>query len=110
MQKQRSGDLSQKSELENNYKQPDRSSYRYSFTDILYISLSTDLSDRSHIANSPLLSSLLQNFLDNFPSGDVMVFVARTFLLFQMITVYPLLGYLVRVQIMGQIFGNHYPR
>nr|XP_057920581.1 neutral amino acid transporter 9 isoform X2 [Doryrhamphus excisus] len=49
------------------------------------------------------------NFLDNFPSDDVMVFVARTFLLFQMITVYPLLGYLVRVQMMGQIFGNHYP-
>lgn len=52
----------------------------------------------------------LQNFLDNFPSSDIMVFVARSFLLFQMITVYPLLGYLVRVQLMGQIFGNHYPR
>lgn len=39
-----------------------------------------------------------------------MVFVARTFLLFQMVTVYPLLGYLVRVQLMGQIFGNYYPR
>ncbi|CAI5667680.1 sodium-coupled neutral amino acid transporter 9 isoform X2 [Oreochromis aureus] len=49
------------------------------------------------------------NFLDNFPSSDIMVFVARTFLLFQMITVYPLLGYLVRVQMMGQLFGNHYP-
>ncbi|TWW66834.1 Sodium-coupled neutral amino acid transporter 9 [Takifugu flavidus] len=51
----------------------------------------------------------LQNFLDNFPSSDIMVFVARSFLLFQMITVYPLLGYLVRVQLMGQIFGSHYP-
>lgn len=51
-----------------------------------------------------------QNFLDNFSSSDTMVFVARSFLLFQMITVYPLLGYLVRVQLMGQIFGNHYPR
>ncbi|XP_036384941.1 sodium-coupled neutral amino acid transporter 9 isoform X1 [Megalops cyprinoides] len=49
------------------------------------------------------------NFLDNFPSNDIMVFVARTFLLFQMTTVYPLLGYLVRVQMMGQIFGKHYP-
>ncbi|KAM7369450.1 hypothetical protein PAMP_013717 [Pampus punctatissimus] len=58
----------------------------------------------------PLLKDCIEpNFLDNFPSSDVMVFVARTFLLFQMITVYPLLGYLVRVQIMGQIFGNHYP-
>uniref|UniRef100_A0A3Q4A9Q7 Neutral amino acid transporter 9 n=1 Tax=Mola mola TaxID=94237 RepID=A0A3Q4A9Q7_MOLML len=60
---------------------------------------------------SPPLSKecIEPNFLDNFPSNDVMVFVARTFLLFQMITVYPLLGYLVRVQMMGQIFGNHYP-
>ncbi|XP_060890608.1 neutral amino acid transporter 9 [Labrus mixtus] len=60
---------------------------------------------------SPPLSKdcIEPNFLDNFPSDDVMVFVARGFLLFQMITVYPLLGYLVRVQMMGQIFGNHYP-
>ncbi|XP_031694317.1 sodium-coupled neutral amino acid transporter 9-like [Anarrhichthys ocellatus] len=58
----------------------------------------------------PLFKDCIEpNFLDNFPSSDVMVFVARTFLLFQMITVYPLLGYLVRVQVMGQIFGNHYP-
>ncbi|XP_076020287.1 neutral amino acid transporter 9 [Genypterus blacodes] len=49
------------------------------------------------------------NFLDNFPNTDVSVFIARTCLLFQMITVYPLLGYLVRVQMMGQIFGSHYP-
>nr|XP_019965252.1 PREDICTED: sodium-coupled neutral amino acid transporter 9 [Paralichthys olivaceus] len=60
---------------------------------------------------SPPLSKdcIEANFLDNYPSSDVMVFVARSFLLFQMITVYPLLGYLVRVQLMGQIFGNHYP-
>ncbi|XP_044000166.1 sodium-coupled neutral amino acid transporter 9 [Gambusia affinis] len=60
---------------------------------------------------SPPLSKdcIEPNFLDNFPSSDVMVFVARMCLLFQMITVYPLLGYLVRVQIMGQLFGNHYP-
>ncbi|XP_061589538.1 neutral amino acid transporter 9 [Cololabis saira] len=58
----------------------------------------------------PLTKDCIEpNFLDNFPSSDVLVFVARTFLLFQMITVYPLLGYLVRVQIMGQIFGKHYP-
>ncbi|KAM8827858.1 neutral amino acid transporter 9 isoform 1-T2 [Spinachia spinachia] len=58
----------------------------------------------------PLFKDCIEpNFLDNFPSSDVMVFVARTFLLFQMVTVYPLLGYLVRVQVMGQIFGNHYP-
>ncbi|XP_047229018.1 sodium-coupled neutral amino acid transporter 9 [Girardinichthys multiradiatus] len=60
---------------------------------------------------SPPLSKdcIEPNFLDNFSSSDVLVFVARVCLLFQMITVYPLLGYLVRVQIMGQLFGNHYP-
>ncbi|XP_078127498.1 neutral amino acid transporter 9 isoform X1 [Sander vitreus] len=60
---------------------------------------------------SPPLSKdcIEPNFLDNFPTSDVLVFVARAFLLFQMITVYPLLGYLVRVQMMGQVFGNHYP-
>uniref|UniRef100_A0A3B4YXH2 Neutral amino acid transporter 9 n=1 Tax=Stegastes partitus TaxID=144197 RepID=A0A3B4YXH2_9TELE len=58
----------------------------------------------------PLFKDCIEpNFLDNFPTTDKLVFVARAFLLFQMITVYPLLGYLVRVQIMSQIFGNHYP-
>ncbi|KAM4809025.1 neutral amino acid transporter 9 [Rhinophrynus dorsalis] len=50
-----------------------------------------------------------QNFLDNFPSNDILSFVARIFLLFQMMTVYPLLGYLVRVQLLGHVFGNIYP-
>ncbi|MBN3310858.1 S38A9 protein, partial [Amia calva] len=58
----------------------------------------------------PLTKDCIEpNFLDNFPSSDIMVFVARACLLFQMTTVYPLLGYLVRVQLMGQFFGNHYP-
>ncbi|XP_068780858.1 neutral amino acid transporter 9 isoform X6 [Struthio camelus] len=60
---------------------------------------------------SPPLSKecIEQNFLDNFPSNDIMSFVARIFLLFQMMTVYPLLGYLARVQLLGQVFGNVYP-
>uniref|UniRef100_F7FUD0 Neutral amino acid transporter 9 n=1 Tax=Ornithorhynchus anatinus TaxID=9258 RepID=F7FUD0_ORNAN len=60
---------------------------------------------------SPPLSKecIEQNFLDNFPSGDILSFVARIFLLFQMMTVYPLLGYLARVQLMGHIFGEAYP-
>ncbi|MGH0153162.1 UNVERIFIED_CONTAM: hypothetical protein FKN15_056159 [Acipenser sinensis] len=61
---------------------------------------------------SPPLSKdcIEPNFLDNFPSSDILVFIARACLLFQMSTVYPLLGYLVRVQLMGQIFGKPYPR
>ncbi|CAO2592593.1 Sodium-coupled neutral amino acid transporter 9 [Lemmus lemmus] len=60
---------------------------------------------------SPPLSKdcIEQNFLDNFPSGDTLSFIARIFLLFQMMTVYPLLGYLVRVQLLGHIFGDIYP-
>ncbi|XP_034296775.1 neutral amino acid transporter 9 isoform X2 [Pantherophis guttatus] len=60
---------------------------------------------------SPPLSKecIEQNFLDNFPSNDMMSFLARIFLLFQMVTVYPLLGYLARVQFLGHVFGNVYP-
>ncbi|XP_062984129.1 neutral amino acid transporter 9 [Elgaria multicarinata webbii] len=60
---------------------------------------------------SPPLSKdcIEQNFLDNFPSNDIMPFLARIFLLFQMVTVYPLLGYLARVQLFGHVFGNVYP-
>uniref|UniRef100_A0A452SC92 Neutral amino acid transporter 9 n=2 Tax=Ursus TaxID=9639 RepID=A0A452SC92_URSAM len=50
-----------------------------------------------------------QNFLDNFPSSDILSFIARIFLLFQMMTVYPLLGYLARVQLLGHVFGDIYP-
>ncbi|XP_066233748.1 neutral amino acid transporter 9 [Saccopteryx leptura] len=60
---------------------------------------------------SPPLSKdcIEQNFLDNFPSSDILSFIARIFLLFQMMTVYPLLGYLARVQLLGQVFGDVYP-
>ncbi|XP_023444790.2 neutral amino acid transporter 9 [Dasypus novemcinctus] len=60
---------------------------------------------------SPPLSKdcIEQNFLDNFPSSDILSFIARIFLLFQMMTVYPLLGYLARVQLLGHIFSSIYP-
>lgn len=60
---------------------------------------------------SPPLSKdcIEQNFLDNFPSSDILSFIARIFLLFQMMTVYPLLGYLARVQLLGHVFGDIYP-
>ncbi|XP_078253109.1 neutral amino acid transporter 9 isoform X2 [Rhinoraja longicauda] len=49
------------------------------------------------------------NFLDNLPSNDITAFISRVFLLFQMTTVYPLLGYLIRVQLLGHLFGKVYP-
>ncbi|XP_028661236.1 sodium-coupled neutral amino acid transporter 9 isoform X1 [Erpetoichthys calabaricus] len=64
----------------------------------------------SAFPSPPLYKDCIEpNFLDNFPSTDVLVFIARGCLLFQMTTVYPLLGYLVRVQLLGQIFKKHYP-
>lgn len=50
-----------------------------------------------------------QNFLDNLPSDDIMAVVARIFLLFQLTTVYPLLAYMVRVQLLTHFFGDPYP-
>ncbi|GCB64451.1 hypothetical protein scyTo_0004608 [Scyliorhinus torazame] len=60
---------------------------------------------------SPALSKdcIEPNFLDNLPSSDILAFISRVFLLFQMTTVYPLLGYLLRVQLLGQLFGKVYP-
>eukprot|EP01137_Pigoraptor_chileana_P004653 Opistho-2@46592 len=58
----------------------------------------------------PKDKSLIEsNLLDNFGDRDVMAVVARVFLLFQMITVYPLLMYIVRSQFMSVLFGNEYP-
>eukprot|EP00794_Sanderia_malayensis_P008019 gene8019-8878_t len=50
-----------------------------------------------------------QVLLDNFPSNDVMTFIARLCLLFQMITVYPLLMYIIRVQTLTLFFKKTYP-
>ncbi|XP_041050326.1 sodium-coupled neutral amino acid transporter 9 isoform X1 [Carcharodon carcharias] len=60
---------------------------------------------------SPELSKdcIEPNFLDNLPSSDILAFISRVFLLFQMTTVYPLLCYLLRVQLLSQLFGNVYP-
>lgn len=52
---------------------------------------------------------IVDNFLSNFRSSDVFAAVTRVFLLFQMITLYPLIVYLLRVQFMHFMFGNIYP-
>eukprot|EP00057_Strongylocentrotus_purpuratus_P005308 XP_003730672.1 PREDICTED: sodium-coupled neutral amino acid transporter 9 isoform X1 [Strongylocentrotus purpuratus] len=54
-------------------------------------------------------SCISDNFLKNFHQGDVLAFTARLFLLFQMVTLFPLLVYITRVQLMDQLFGNAYP-
>jgi len=47
-----------------------------------------------------------QVFLDNFASSDVMTVVAQCGLLFQMTTVFPLLLYILRVQIYGFVINK----
>ena len=51
----------------------------------------------------------LQNLLNNFSQSDVMTAVARVFLLFQMLTVFPLLAYILRSQILYAVFNSVYP-
>ena len=52
----------------------------------------------------------MQNLLNNFRSTDIFAFVARIFLFFQIVTVFPLLMYIMRVQFMHPVFGDTYPR
>lgn len=54
-------------------------------------------------------SCIQQVFLDNLPASDVMTFVARLFLLFQLTTVFPLVVYIIRVQFMLYFFNKIYP-
>lgn len=54
--------------------------------------------------------SYFQNFLNNLKDTNVMAFVARIGLFFQMLCVFPLLVYILRLQFMNSIFGTTWPR
>ncbi|XP_074640915.1 neutral amino acid transporter 9-like isoform X2 [Tubulanus polymorphus] len=49
------------------------------------------------------------NLLNNLANYDLMAMIARVCLFFQMMTVFPLLTYIFRVQILYPIFGSVYP-
>ncbi|XP_050423170.1 sodium-coupled neutral amino acid transporter 9-like isoform X2 [Adelges cooleyi] len=58
----------------------------------------------------PLAKSCIEdNFLNNFPSTDVFSIVARIFLFFQLLTVYPLISYMLRVQVFAALELSIYP-
>uniref|UniRef100_A0A023F2V8 Putative sodium-coupled neutral amino acid transporter 9-like protein n=1 Tax=Triatoma infestans TaxID=30076 RepID=A0A023F2V8_TRIIF len=58
----------------------------------------------------PLAKSCIQdNLLNNFVGWDTMTVVGRVFLLFQLVTVYPLISYMLRVQSMVALTGIPYP-
>eukprot|EP00761_Pharyngomonas_kirbyi_P010361 gb/GECH01010381.1/.p1 GENE.gb/GECH01010381.1/~~gb/GECH01010381.1/.p1 ORF type:complete len:480 (+),score=58.23 gb/GECH01010381.1/:1-1440(+) len=50
-----------------------------------------------------------QNFLNNFPARDVFAAISRASLLLQLMTVYPLVMYMIRVQVCGYVVGKAYP-
>ncbi|CAB4016815.1 sodium-coupled neutral amino acid transporter 9-like, partial [Paramuricea clavata] len=54
-------------------------------------------------------SCIDQILLENFSPSDGMAFGVRLVFLFQLITVLPLLVYIIRIQIMNFFFGNPYP-
>ncbi|XP_053638234.1 neutral amino acid transporter 9 isoform X3 [Cherax quadricarinatus] len=51
---------------------------------------------------------VVDNFLDNFPPHDVVLAVVRGFLFFQILTVYPLLGFFIRNQLFTYFMGPTY--
>ncbi|EDV22079.1 uncharacterized protein TRIADDRAFT_29287 [Trichoplax adhaerens] len=58
----------------------------------------------------PMHRSCIQPILlDNFPVSDIMAFFARIGLFFQLVTVYPLLNYIVRIQILLIVFKKAWP-
>ncbi|XP_014239473.1 sodium-coupled neutral amino acid transporter 9 homolog isoform X2 [Cimex lectularius] len=54
-------------------------------------------------------SCIRDNFLNNFASWDLMTVIARVFLLFQLVTVFPLISFMLRSQTMVAITGNPFP-
>ncbi|EYC39961.1 hypothetical protein Y032_0635g922 [Ancylostoma ceylanicum] len=54
-------------------------------------------------------SCISDNFLNNFGAGDILSSTARMFLLFQMITVLPLLMFLIRSQLCYAFLGKTWP-
>ncbi|XP_046666645.1 sodium-coupled neutral amino acid transporter 9 homolog isoform X1 [Homalodisca vitripennis] len=58
----------------------------------------------------PLAKTCIEdNMLNNFASWDVLTLVARMFLFFQLTTVYPLINYMLRYQVMTAFFSSPYP-
>ena len=60
-------------------------------------------------AELQVLCNVFQNLLNNFRSSDIMAFIARIFLFFQMTTVFPLLLFIFRIQVFSALFGVIYP-
>lgn len=51
-------------------------------------------------------ADIAENFLRNFASSDALAFVARIFLLFQIVTLFPLLMFVLRIQLLNPLLGT----
>ncbi|KAF7262577.1 hypothetical protein EG68_00168 [Paragonimus skrjabini miyazakii] len=79
-------------------------SIAFSFTTMTYVLMGTMF----YIVFPVDKLCISDNFLDNLYT-DIPVFIGRLGLLFQMSTVYPMIVYLIRAQIMQAIFKSIYP-
>ena len=50
-----------------------------------------------------------QNLLNNFHASDVLTVAAKVFLFFQMMTVFPLIMYLLRVSVLYPLYQTVWP-
>lgn len=58
----------------------------------------------------PMAKSCIEdNFLNNFRKNDILTVIARIFLFFQMLTVFPLIMYILRVSFFFPIFRSIWP-
>lgn len=51
----------------------------------------------------------MQNVIAMFASDNVFAFILRCIIVVQMLTVYPIIGFIVRTQLLGYFFGSDYP-
>ncbi|XP_076815257.1 neutral amino acid transporter 9-like isoform X2 [Clavelina lepadiformis] len=54
-------------------------------------------------------SCIKQNFLENLPWNDYLSLAVQVLLFLRMVTVYPIVAYILRVQIFAALVGNEYP-
>lgn len=69
----------------------------YTLVGVTYLLISTAI----YISFPLDKDCLLDNFLDNLESNDLYAFITRLFLLLQVVTLFPLLVYMLRVQVLS---------
>jgi len=50
-----------------------------------------------------------EDILNNFAEDEIAAVIARLAFIFQLLSVFPLICYIMRIQLFGLLYGNHYP-